>query len=315
MVGLRVARPFNYGLFGLDLASDLELPELALRPASPEPDVEIVLAEIAGIPSVDGVPQTVDGAASFSIPGVAAYSVVEGRKLLVDPASGADLKNVRLYLLGSAMGLLLHQRGIFPLHANAVEIDGEAFAFMGPSGAGKSTLAAWFHDRGFRVVADDVCAIHFNGQRQPRVSEGLPRLRLWKSALDATGRRDTQFQRSYAGDDEWDKYDVPLGHGGGSNGLLPLAAVYLLGSGGEFSIENLDGIAAVDAIFANTYRGQYLDGAEQARIHWQSSLNLISTTPTFTLSRQWGFDMIDEQGRRIVDHARRVGSRRSKGAS
>lgn len=309
MVGLSVVRPFNYRLFGLQLASDLELPELTPHSATGEPDAEIVLDKIPEVQSRIASPRIVDGAASFSIPDVACYSVVEGRKLLVDPANGADLKNVRLYLLGSAMGLLLHQRGIFPLHANAVEIEGQAFAFMGPSGAGKSTLAAWFHDRGYRVIADDVCAIHFNGQRQPWVSQGLPRLRLWKSALDATGRCETQFQRSYAGDDKWDKFDVPLGHDPAPEGLLPLAAIYLLGSGGDFSIESLGGVSAVDAIFANTYRGQYLDGAEQARNHWQSSLSLISTTPTFTVTRQWGFDRFDVQADAIVRHACDLASR------
>jgi hypothetical protein len=306
MVGLNVARPFNYRLFGLELASDLELPELPPRHASGVPDAEIVLGPVGEVRSGNGSPETADGAASFSVPDVARYSVADGRKLVVDPASDAELKNVRLYLLGSAMGLLLHQRGIFPLHANALEIDGRAFAFMGPSGAGKSTLAAWFHDRGYRVVADDVCAIHFDDQRQPWVSQGLPRLRLWKSALDATGRCETQFQRSYAGDDEWDKYDVPLRHDAGPDGRLPLAAIYLLGSGNKFSIESLGGVAAVDAIFANTYRGQYLDGADQVRKHWQSSLNLISTIPAFTVSRRWGFDGFGEQAERLVEHARAV---------
>ena len=146
----------------------------------------------------------------FACPGGCGYAVLEGRRIIVDPADGADPRNVRLYLLGSAMGLLLHQRGVLPLHANAVEIDGQAFAFMGPSGAGKSTLAAWFHDQGLRVVADDVCAVHFDAQLRPWVSQGLPRLRLWKSALEATGRSDGHFQRSYAGDEQWDKFDVPL---------------------------------------------------------------------------------------------------------
>ena len=314
MVGLSVERPFNYRLFGLDLASDLELPELALIPPGGKPDAEIVLAEVAKAESGNGAPRSADGLASFSIPEVARYSVVGGRKLCVDPAECADPRNVRLYLLGSAMGLLLHQRGILPLHANAIEIDGQAFAFMGPSGAGKSTLAAWFHDRGYHVVADDVCAIHFDAQRQPWVSQGLPRLRLWKSALDATGRCDEQFQRSYAGDDEWDKFDVPLTQRSRSSELLPLAAAYLLESGDEYSIEALGGVAATDAIFANTYRGQYLDGAEQARNHWESSLQLISTVPIFSASRRWGFDRFDEQAEKIVEHARGIGLRALKEA-
>jgi hypothetical protein len=294
------------------LASDLELPELAPQQANEEPDAEIALGRIDGPQSNGSSPRQVAGGSSFSIPEVANYVVMGGKTLIVEPVAKADPRNVRLYLLGSAMGLLLHQRGILPLHANAVEIEGQAVAFMGPSGAGKSTLAAWFHDRGFQVVADDVCAVHFDAQRHPWVSQGLPRLRLWKSALDATGRSDQQFERSYAGDDEWDKFDVPLSHWTCAGRLLPLAAVYLLSLGDELSIEALGGIAATDAIFANTYRGQYIDGVEQVRNHWESSLRLISSTPIFTATRQWGFDRFDEQVDAIIEHARGIARRTLK---
>ena len=83
-------------------------------------------------------------------------------EIVAEPRQGVPDSNVRLFLLGSAMGALLHQRGLLPLHTNAVEVGGRAFAFMGKSGAGKSTLAAWFHDRGFRIVADDVCVVGFD---------------------------------------------------------------------------------------------------------------------------------------------------------
>ena len=45
-------------------------------------------------------------------------------------APGASSRNVRVFLLGSAFGALLHQRGLLPLHANAVEVDGRAVATL-----------------------------------------------------------------------------------------------------------------------------------------------------------------------------------------
>jgi hypothetical protein len=302
MVAMTLSGPHAYRLFGLNLVSDLAFPELASKDGDKAADVDVRLGHVP--PSASGPsPEPIEGGAVITVPYVARYAVLEGRRIIVDCDDGADPRNVRLYLLGSAMGLLLHQRGILPLHANAVEIDGQAFAFMGPSGAGKSTLAAWFHDRGLRVVADDVCAVHFDVQSRPWVSQGLPRLRLWKSALEATGRSDEHFQRSYAGDEQWDKYDVPLMQPDKASDLLPLAAIYLLSEGEEFAIEGIDGVAAADAIFANTYRGQYIDGGRQARNHWESSLKLIAAAPLFSVSRLWGFAGFDEQARRIIDHA------------
>lgn len=298
------ASPFSYRLFGFSIASDLEFPELSAAAPGGPADAEIRLGRLQSNGSAQLAPQPVDGGATFSIPEVASYAVLHGQRIIVDPAEGADPRNVRLYLLGSAMGLLLHQRGLLPLHANAVEINGRAIAFMGPSGAGKSTLAAWLHDQGLRVVADDVCAVRFDEASRPKVSQGLPRLRLWKSALEATGRDVDGFQRSYAGDDEWDKFDVPLQLAGELAEALHLAAIYVLASGDRLDIEPLRGVAAAEAIFANTYRGQYIDGAGQARGHWESCLKLIATTPIFSVSRRWGFDEFDDQARRIVEHAR-----------
>ena len=61
-----------------------------------------------------------------------------------DPAPGRDLyeSDVRVFLLGSCIGALLHQRGILVLHAGAIHTDKGAVLFTGPWGIGKSTLLA-----------------------------------------------------------------------------------------------------------------------------------------------------------------------------
>ena len=130
----------------------------------------------------------------LTIPDVARYRIEGGTEIVVDAHPSAPDRNIRLYLLGLAFGALLHQRGLLPLHANAVEVDGKAVAFMGESGAGKSTLAAWFHDRGHRIVADDVCVVGFSKGGQAFAHPGLPRLRLWDEALEASGRSAADFQ-------------------------------------------------------------------------------------------------------------------------
>ena len=124
-----------------------------------------------------------EGGALLVVDKTARYFVADGSRIVVQPEEGASSRNVRLFLLGSAFGLLLHQRGLLPLHANAVEIDGRAVAFAGGPGAGKSTLAAWFSDRGFALIADDVAVIDFEG-KTPIIQPGLPRLRLWERAIE-----------------------------------------------------------------------------------------------------------------------------------
>jgi hypothetical protein len=284
--------PFHYRLFGLHVRSDLELPELGPIEAAGDPDIRIVLA---------------NGAANegtlLSFDDVAQFHVHAGSKIEVRPAPGVPARNVRLYLLGSAMGMLLHQRGLLPLHANAVAIDGKAVAFMGPSGIGKSTLAAWFHDRGHPVIADDVCVARVENGRA-FVLPGLPRLRLWQDALEASGRKPELHERSYAGDDNWNKFDVPIAGAVASNARMELALLFDLRRADSFNCEPLAGMAAAEAVFANTYRGAFIDAANSHQSHWQSAVGLVRLVPVYRLDRRWGTQEADEQCERILKAAR-----------
>lgn len=311
MTDRRSAR--DYSIFGLTVRSDLDLPELRVVDEAAAPDVTIALGSIPDSSGPGFHPR--DGGALLAIEGIAGFLVTAGDSIIVDPEPGAHERNIRLYLLGSAMGLLLHQRGLLPLHANAIEIAGKAVAFIGPSGSGKSTLAAWFHDRGYPIIADDVCVIHFDKQGRPLAAPGLPRLRLWREMLEATGRDPSQHVRSYAGADEWEKYDVPLAGDRVATSPVQLAAVYLLKRDEHFSITKLAGVAAADALFANTYRGALVPRSGKPRAHWESCLRLIEGARLWALRRPWEPGLIDQQGEAIVAHVRGTvrGDRKSSG--
>jgi hypothetical protein len=202
---------------------------------------------------------------------------------------------------------LLHQRGLLPLHANAVAIDGNAFAFMGASGAGKSTLTAWFHDRGDRVLADDVCVVRFGASGEPLACPGLPRLRLWLDMIELTGRIPTGLRRSYAGGaEQLDKFDVPVEPFSMTHDNVPMCALYLLDQAEEFGIIEMTGIDAAEAIFENTYRGAYIAAASTHRNHWQSAIALARSTPVFRLNRTLDLSRFDAECRAVRNHLRQL---------
>lgn len=296
-----------YRLFGLTLHSEIELPDLGSVPIVPTPDIEIFRGSVPLPTPRLSNPQAVTGGAVISVEDVGRYAVFGGSRIVVDADPGVADRDVRLFLLGSAMGLLLHQRGLLPLHANAVALDGRAFAFMGESGAGKSTLAAWFYDRGFDTLADDVCVVRFDGDGQAIASPGLPRLRLWREALEASGRDASAFELSFTADSDREKYDVPI-RGLAEPEAAPLAAAYLLERGDQFAVERLTGVAAAEAIFANTYRGGYLSMAGSSEVHWRSCLALTRTVPVFRVERRWGLDRSDDENKALLDHARATGA-------
>lgn len=76
--------------------------------------------------------------------------------ILCAPDASATLESFQVYLLGQALSYALVKNGFEPLHATAIETNGEAAAFLGSSGYGKSTLAACFLAAGHELITDDL---------------------------------------------------------------------------------------------------------------------------------------------------------------
>lgn len=285
-----------YGVFGLRLRSEIPLPELFPAQEPGPADVAIRFGKVEGEHSI--TPEAI----RLVIPKVASYLVTGGGEIVVDPVAGCSERNIRLFLLGSALGGILHQRGLLPLHANAIEIDGRAVAFMGHSGAGKSTMAAWFLDRGYRVLADDVCVVTMDEAGRPLAHRGIPRLRLWREAIEVSGRTVEDYELSF---DDMDKYNVPTPRPEDTR-PLPLDHVYLLRKAEEGSagVHRLGGIEAVDALVANTYRGGYVGRIGATRRHLEACLALVRKVPVFAATRIWGFADFDPQAAALETHAR-----------
>jgi hypothetical protein len=299
--------PHRYRLFGLTLQSAIPLPELAeASGAVGEADVVIerdaVAIPVDGPPPVAGLFVGGEGAV-LRVSGVGRYSISIGSRIAVDADPEALDRNVRLFLLGSAMGVLLHQRGIVPLHANAIDLDGQAIGFLGHSGSGKSTLAAAFLDQGWRVLSDDVCAVTESDDRflaQP----GIPRLRLWRDAIERSGRVTDGYERAF---DDLDKYTIGIDAEAGE--AVPLTALYLLVPPGEgdFAIRRMAGAEAVDALMANTYRGRFVAMVGDRRRYFETCIALSRRVPLFELVRPWDGARVSETVARVEAHLASLG--------
>jgi hypothetical protein len=287
-----------YSCFGFRLLSDLPLPEL--RPATaddPRPLVHVRLApvaeELAGGPVFDGL-QAAGSVALLTIAEVGRFLIDDGREIVVDPCPGVPASNLRLFLLGSALGILCHQRGLLPLHANAVVAYGRAFAFAGPSGAGKSTLAAAFQARGYQLLADDVCMVELGEGGAALAWPGIPRLKLWADAVQMFRRDDESLDRVAEG---IDKYHVPAGQMAEAR-PVPLRRLYLLcrrEGGGPQGIVRLSGHEAMAAVMAHTYRGLCLEAMGLTERHFRQCAAMLSSVAIYLAPRQWGFDCFERE--------------------
>jgi len=183
------------------------------------------------------------------------------------------------------------------------KLDSKAIAFLGHSGAGKSTLAAWFHDRGHGVLSDDVCVVGVDQFGGAVAYGGVPRVRLWRDALEASGRSADGEERAA---DEWEKYNIRTSHTAIRHEAA-LSHIYLFaGDGSETDtvVTRLSGSRAVQALVENTYRGAHVKLLGKTKRHFDQCVSLAQNLAIFELRRPWGLDVLDQVGAALEAHAR-----------
>lgn len=250
---------YSYELYGLAVESSLPLPELI--PASfTSPDVIIREAK---------TPTSLENASGrgalyeinrrqmlMKLDNVANYLVSDGREIIIERLPAVDDATTRLFLFTSAMGALLHQRGMLPLHASSIETPYGAVLFTGQSGIGKSTTAALFRQRGYTILADDVTVISLIDGK-PMAVPGFPQMKLWEDSLVKLGEEAQSLKRIRP---EIEKYVVPIREGFRTS-PVPIHAIYALrkNSKDELALIPLHGLKKVNVLKNNIYRLRFME--------------------------------------------------------
>jgi hypothetical protein len=223
----------------------------------------------------------------LAIQGVCNFQVEEGRRILVEPEIGAPLDKVRLFLLGSAMGALLYQRGMFPLHGCTVVTQWGAMIFVGAQGVGKSTLGAHFRRNGYALLSDDVSAV-IAGPKELEVLPALAHFRLCADAFERLGAPDE-------GKLDVDKFVVPMDEGY-YRFPVPLKAIHVLADheNGDPKFEILCGLDRIRHLLENLYRPQYLMGQKTQGDLLRLAGRIAESTSIVMVSRKRDTGAIDE---------------------
>ena len=167
--------------YGLTWASDVPLVQFDAAPATDAPDV--IVRRVAMLRQREPLAQVRAGAVfadgtRFPWHGQAVFDMTAGET--IDYAPGPTWSGALPHAFyGTVVAHLLAWRGIIPLHACAVEIDGRAVLIAGDAGAGKSSLAAGLVAHGATLVSDDLSAVAFDpAARQARALPGRTTIRL-----------------------------------------------------------------------------------------------------------------------------------------
>lgn len=241
-----------------------------------------------------------DGVCRLGIDDIAYFLVRNGREVVVEPRGDIGSPEFRGWLLGPVLGMLCHQRGLFPLHAACVRIGHGAVALAGRTGAGKSTLAAALVRRGHGLVADDVCAIDAAAPGGPRVLPSFPRLKLWEDVLQALDISVDGMPRANSGKRKF-HFCEP---GSFDPSPTPLRAIYLLVRSEQEEITPVIGADAARLLSIEIYRrpiGFHL-GRKVALL--ADALRIAAAVPLFRLPVRAGLCQPDAMAARVEAHYR-----------
>jgi hypothetical protein len=203
----------------------------------------------------------------------ARFLIRNGNEIVVERFENAQDDLIRLFLLGSCMAILLTQRGLLPLHSSAILAPQGAMLFTGPSTVGKSTLAAAFLRRGYPVLADDISAVHYTPEGQPRVSPELLRLKLWTNSLNYFEVGTESLARIRP---ELEKYGYPLGEAVVTQPAA-LRTLYVLHQHNTptIDIRPIQGFSKLTQVRVAIYRSEYLS-SEPIQSLWFERLSKLA---------------------------------------
>jgi hypothetical protein len=289
---------YHYKAFGFAFESEIELPGVEAASPDDEPVVSIRYGD---------TPERIDAQGGDSggyfeatpdrfllkMGGVGRYLIREGREIIVQPEGEEDPQSTRLFLMGSAFGALLFQRGLMPLHASAVRLDDQCIAFTGPSGIGKSTLSAFFDQQGRPIHCDDVCAVSVCPDRGVIAWPGFRKVKLWEDAFESLGIPYDPETRIFPG---VSKYEIRLTDSPGGD-PLPLRSFYVLSDADEESQEGIipmQGAGKVMTIMENVYRWEFLKDMGLSGWHFQTAAKIATTLRVAKVVRRRGMERIPE---------------------
>ncbi len=259
---------YTYTAYGLNFASSFPIPELIPHKNS-SPDIIIRLGDVPkNLPFASDfglVWQSAPGKLLVSVREIARYLIVENREIIIEPLPGISEEKVRVFLLGSVLGALLHARQMLVLHSSVIETKNGAILFMGHSGAGKSTLLGSFLKRGYAMLADDKAGIIVDENGVSKAMPGFPYARLTVQTVKELNYPVNGLKVN----EGIGKYIVPIKNF--CSVPIKVQAAYSLKvyNKSEIALESLPVMDAFQVLNRRTYRRRFMHRTEQLQSHFE----------------------------------------------
>lgn len=237
------------------------------------------------------------GSLLFHVPGVASYLLTDRRKITLSVREEGGLPRALDFLRDVPVAALCMQVGLIPLSAVCLSYRERSYLFWSPPGAGKTSLAMALVRRGFRWVADGLCALDMRGTHS-LIQPGFPVIKLWPDSLEALAMSRPQCEPGPGG-----RFSISAApwYDGEPRQLAAIALLRPARGGMATRCQRLQGGAA----FAGAAKLVTLPamaralGAEAGFM--QSLAGIASRVPVLDLLHPAGLEKLDEAADRLME--------------
>lgn len=294
----------NYKAFGLNLLSDFVFNEMF--ESDSEAEIELVFGKtpvfLPGDTSGFTWYQGCENHMLIHVENVARFYIADGKRITIEPFHNVKFSTIKLYLFGVAFAPLLFQRGNFPLHGGALNINGKGIIISGDSGAGKSTLSLALMKKGFSLISDDISVLS-NYEDDIYVNSSYRLQKISHNTAINFGMDVSQLEKI---EDE-EKYYLPLGNDEFSH-EVPLTALYELvpSDCNDVYIEEISGSNKLMTLIHNTYYLQFIDCLELSNEHFKFCSNLANKIKVFRIYRPKSGFSVEQQIRLLMNSINNV---------
>lgn len=289
---------YRYKAFGCLIDSEIPIAQLPAVHCT-EADVTIRRANLASLAIDYDMVRLYPAEIQFCYEKIGTFRIIGGCCIEVDPDPACSESHLGVFLMGSCMGAILHQRGFMPLHGSCVTDGRRSILITGDSGAGKSTLAAEFLKRGWKLLTDDVTAV-YDVETTPMVRSSYPSQKLWQDALERYERPAVDIHSLYERD-ERAKFGVDVSRFFYDGSAALSMVVRLLPADVPCAIRPIEGMTKVDQLMRNTYRAFMVAPKDRPR-HFQRCVTLSTKIPMAVVTRTDGQDCAAKMYELITDY-------------
>jgi hypothetical protein len=275
-----------YYAYGLQIGSQIQIPEFTETNITEFPDVKIIINRVNH--PQDYISQEIlqqawavhlnREKALVYLKDIGVFLIEAGKKITLIPYSKASKSAIRFYLVGTVMAILLYQRNFLVLHGSVINFENRAIVFLGKSGDGKSSTAAAFISQGYLMTNDDVAPVNLTAELAT-IYPGFSQVKLAKETAHALGYdfeslivlHQSETKRGYRPQQEFSHQPLPIGR------------IYILGYDEDFMIQPLSPSEAVMELSRHS-RPTTLFHSPDVQ-HFRLCTTLVEKHPLYRLNR------------------------------